>query len=472
MNTGIEKLTSLNKTVIESNRYTLSLLDYGSQIGLMDQHGIDQVQTAMLSILKGLIIKYTRGKSTSLKVDTAQSILVSILYSTDARLSIFSEPEDALTYLKTNNIEHIYNEGLKLVKLCVDETNQLYQKIADNKLNVSLDAYHTTIDEALPEFFATYDPIFSAQDTITSMDYPLLFDDTEIEGIYYIKQYLEKLAMEDCFCSLFSSNSVEKLLTNYGQVYCIDYRETLFNLFEVLLTNSIFSVLIGNSANDLSISPSQFELLKQKFNGLPQTDYSSLISQAIEILIQDLNINQPALNNYIWRYPSLLMPRFCHALEHNNLMNVIILDRQETQPVAIKWDQGNNMGDEDFRLMVDQILECSDGAEKAALINSNIHSLRDFIDVLEADCLFDDEYTALFNTLGSLELSILARIVFTEELRTGGINYSLGSAEEKQLEMPWQAEFVRYWQRLSSEKIRDIEYHIFSSFPSDGSSEF
>ena len=472
MNTGIEKMTFSKKTPIEPNRYTLSLLDYGSQIGVIDQHTIDQVQIGILSILKGLIIKYTQGKSTSLKVETTESILVSVLYSLDARLSGFPEPGDAAEYLRIQNIEYIYQEGLELVNSCCTATRQLFQQIVDSKLNISLDAYNSTIDEALPAFFDNYDPIFSAQDTITSMDYPLLFDDTETTGIYYIEQYLEKLAMENYFCSLFPPDSVEKLLVNYGQIYCIDYKETLLNLFEVLLTNSIFSVLIGNKANDLRISPHQFELLKQKFHGLDQTDCSSLISQAIETLIEELNIDQSALSNYIGRYPALLMPRFCSALEHNNLMNVIILDSQENQPVDIRWNEGNIIDDEDFRLMVDQILECLDGAGKAALINSSIHSLRDFIDVLEADCLFDDEYIALFKTLGALELSILARIVFAEELRTGGTDYSPGSAEEKQLEMPWQIEFLRYWQGLSSEKIRDIEYHMFSSFPSDGSSEF
>ncbi len=458
-NTSIEKSIVLRQAYIDCEHYTLSLLQEGSYAGLIDESGLTRIQTEIMSLLKETLIKYTHGESTSVKSEIAESILTSILYSVDAQLIALS-PEDALNYLRINDVKRIYQKGLDLITSCFDETKILYRNIANNKLNVELYAYNSTIDEALPEFFAHYDPLYSAQKTWALMDYPLLYSDLKGSGIYFIKQYLENLAIEEHFCSLFDPEAVDNLLYNYGKVYRIDYRETLINILEILLTNSIFSVLSGNRALDLRITTHQYTLLQEKFKDLDNGLCTSIISKAINTLLEELHIDAPKICDYIKTYQALLMPRFFSALENGNLMNIIIISRDKDQPLDIRWDEGNKLNDEDFRLLVEQILECTAGTEKAAIINSSINSLGDFIDVLEADCLFDTEYTDLFTTLGDMELSILMRIVFAEELRVGGIG-NLGTIiDEKQLEIPWQIEYSVFLNGLTPARIRAIEYFI------------
>ncbi|MEN6328176.1 MAG: DUF6179 domain-containing protein, partial [Syntrophomonas sp.] len=332
-----------------------------------------------------------------------------MLYSIDACIRNTNNPEDAIALLKADNIIELYEKGLKVVSSCLAETKSLYEEIKNHKLHIPLKAYNATIDEALPEFFINYDVIFKAQDTMASIDYPLLFDDMRIKGIFYIKQYLEKLEIETEFCSLFAIEDIDNLLLNYGRVYDLDYREALINIFEVLLTNSIFSALYNN-ANKLCITKHQYEILLEKIKALDHTLYSSLINEAIEALLNELRIAHPELKNYIRKFKSVLMPRFLNALDHDSLSNVIILDIEHHQFDNI-FDEGKRMDNDSFRNLIEQILECTNIIEKNQIINSSIHSLGDFIDVLEADCLFGDEFIALFNTLGDVELSILARIV-------------------------------------------------------------
>lgn len=98
------------------------------------------------------------------------------------------------------------------------------------------------------------------------------------------------------------------------------------------------------------------------------------------------------------------------------------------------------------------------------MVNANIHSLVDFIDILEAECFFDEEYGDLFNSLGDIELSILARIAFIEEIRSDPRHFSLAKQARSEIEMrmEWQIEYNKFLQSLSPDRIQSIQNLILS----------
>jgi len=461
--TFIDKITPLSRHAFNPNHYTLELINEASRLGLIDQKSLNNFQTQIMSLLTDLIIKYTKGESTSIKVETAQRILGSILYVIDTHISSFENPEDAIELINAGEIKMIYKDGLDLVLAFQKETETLYQEIKNNKLDIPIKAYQSTIDDALPGFFKIYDAHFQAQDTMAGIDYPLLFDEPDLQGIVYIKQYLEKLSLETQFCRLFPIEDIGRVLLDYGRVYCLDYRDALINIFEIILTNCIFSVLSSNQARQPVITPYKYELLCDRLNGLDHPQCLTLVSDAIETLISDLCIDQAQLKNYMRDYVAVLMPRLMNALNHNSLANVVIVAVEKDVELDIVFDEGSIMDDESFRALVDQIIECEDGAEKAAIIASGVRSLGDFIDVLEADCLFDDEFSCLFNTLGDMELSILARIAFIEDLRSDPTAFSLQNITNEGLEIEWQIELAKFFPGLDSYRLQSIDHLIHSS---------
>ncbi len=467
--TTIEKRRLLSKARLDPDHYTLALLEAGHRAGLINQSTLDDIKSQLMGLLRDLILRYTRGESTSVKTETAQNLLLSILYSIDTYISSYPHPEEALVLLQAHPLQETYDKGLAQLNLCFNATHSFFQALQANKLDFPNQAYHATLDEALPDFFKNYDILFRAQDTMASIDYPLLFDDMHKQGILYIQQYLEHLAIENEFCQLFPQQDVKQLLSNYGRVYRIDTSEALINLFEIVLTNSLFSFLAGNKARELSLSKLQYEMVREKFSSLTSDQCSLLFAEAIPALIADLGIDNARLNNYISDFQKVLLPRFWNALEHNCLANVIILDSKANSALDIVFDEGKTMDDDSFRAVVAEIMDCSKADDKTALINSKIHSLGDFIDLLEADCLFDDEYQHLFASLGDLELSILAKIVFAEELRIDG-SFSLQRVGEELMEIPWQHELARFFHHLSSDQLKSIDSYIHSSFqPLDAS---
>lgn len=439
--------------------YTISLLREGFRIGLLNQKIINRVQEQIMEILKDLIMRYTNGESTSVKTDTAESILNSILYSLDAYLNKFPHPEERIAFLKTENIHKIYENGVKCVTTYLTETKALYEEIKKTKLDLPLEVYNASIDEDLPSFFQNYGIIFNAHDTMCTLDYPLIFDDMKIQGILYIKQYLEKLRIETQFCSFFRIKDVKSILMNYGRIYNIDYKTAPINIFEIVINNSIFAILSGNKADQLIISKYQYQMLTEELNHLNLTEIRSVIDEAFKKLIQDLNLNQSNLIDYIYHYQAIFLQRTLNAIENNCLHNLVITDPEENLLTdRIIFVPGCKMKDDNFRLVIRRILRSNSIGDKIDLITSNIPSLEDFIDILKANCLFGDEFLAVYDTLSDMELAILGKIVFFEELRSGQLNLTI--IKDKKTEIEWHQYYIRYIKELSEERFKEIERSI------------
>lgn len=448
--------SALKRHRLDPSHYTLALLREAYRLGLVSQETVDGVQGQVVTLLGETVLKYTQGDSSSVKVETAQRLLGSIYYAIDAVSRSFADPEDALAILTAGQVKDLYQNGLVLIEECVAECRRLYNDVVQNKLDVPNVAYHSTID-SLPLFFRHYDMRFNAQDTMADMDYPLLFDNMRIEGCYYIKQYLEKLILETSFCRLFDLQDINKLLRQYGRVYGIDYKEDLINIFEIVLTNAIFSVLSGHRAARLIISEHQFHTILSRLECADQNQVSTMLSGAMETLMASLRITDPDLQNIIWRFHSVLMPRLISALENSNLNNVVIVDTLESPSNELVYDAGRRMEDKRFRNLVAEIMLCSETNRKIAIINKEIHALEDFIDMLEAECLFEDEFDALYRTLGDVEISLLARWVFAEELRLNPTGFVFAAQAEKRLDAEWQSALSRFISSLDPDRREAIE---------------
>lgn len=252
---------------------------------MLSRQDVYNIQVGLMRILQDLIRRYTQGESSSVTSETAESIMASFMYAVDAYTLRFANPDQAVTELKTGDIRIIYEKGVELVRQCFEETKQLYREIKKNKLDVPVDAYHMTIDESLPVFMKKYGIIFDAHNTMASIDYPL-----------DIRQYLEHLQMETRFCQLFSQQDMLELLTNYGKVCRFDYRIELFNIFELVLNNAVFSILSGGNANQVRISAYQYNQLNRMFTWLNASQIASAIQKAMDRLQQKTD---PPLTDYM-----------------------------------------------------------------------------------------------------------------------------------------------------------------------------
>ncbi|WP_440896663.1 DUF6179 domain-containing protein [Amphibacillus sp. Q70] len=452
----------INQTRLLQSQYTLSILNEGLRLGLLNNKDVHGTEGQLMSILEKLIRRYTQGKSSSVTSETAVNILTSVLYAVDAYLYHFDDPDEAIDVLKEGNIIRAYEQGVDLIRQCLEETKQLYKELNNNKLDVAVEAYNITIDQSIPVFLKKYGIIFDAHNTMASIDYPLAIDDMNIQGVYYLRQYLTHLKMETQFCLLFDKDDLQHLLVNYGRICGFDYRIELFNIFELVFNNAIFSILSGGQATQIKITINQYKWLDDLFNKLNDSQIQSTILKAVDRLQQHFHIRTPQMTDYLNQCGMILVQRVKSVVKHNGLETVVIVEKELTsQSIVTAFKASDRMSDNRFRLLIEKISNCEKTGDKVNMVRNNFHSLPDYIDLLNSDCLLEDEYKDLFKTFGDVELAILVKIVFYEELRDNSTDLSSLYAEEKKYENEWQHHFIEFMKDIDINRRSAIEKYIY-----------
>jgi len=113
------------------------------------------------------------------------------------------------------------------------------------------------------------------------------------------------------------------------------------------------------------------------------------------------------------KYKNEFKTRLTSALETDSLKKHILVDEmsKDTSEETVFVD-GERMSNESFKLLIDKLTEEFDADIKSNIIRSEIQSLEDFLDVLEGDCLFGDEYANLFSKMSNAELGLWENYFF------------------------------------------------------------
>ncbi|MCY7951305.1 DUF6179 domain-containing protein [Bacillus inaquosorum] len=462
---------TIDKSKLKQSQYMLSLLKEGQNVGAITSEKAYQIQVEMMQILQRLIDQHTQGESTSVTTETAEGIMISLLYAMDAYALHFEKPEEVLVHLHSDSVKKIYTKGVELLHYYFEEAKQLYQDVKKMKLDVPVDAYNLTIDESLPIFMNNYNIIFEAQNTMASIDYPLATDNMQLQGVFYIKQYLERLLIETRFCHFFNHQDLMYVLTNFGRICRFNYRIELFNIFELMINNAVFSLLSGSGANQVRISEVQYDRLSRLLSDCHADKRANLINEAFDQLQRDLKTDQ-TLTSYINLYREEFIQRVNNAAEIDNFKMLIIREIEENEkPMVLMLNENDRMSDIEIRKLVDCIMGSESIAEKISLIRDHFVSLHDYLDLLNSGCLFDDEYNALFATFENFELAIFAKIVFYEELRGGIRNFFDIIADCTEAKSEWETYYIKFIKQLEDERIatvghliEDIDYEEISFY--------
>jgi len=460
---AIVKHGEIKKSHLNQNQYTISLLQKALSVELINRQQFYGIQVEIMNILKDLILRYTKEESSSVTTDTAEGILNSVLYAIDMYLIRFDNPEDAIADLKALSVKEIYEKGVRLVSQCFEETKKLFNKVYRERLDIKLDAYNATLQDAIPAFLNKYGIIFEAHNTMASIDYPLAIniDDRSIRGVLFIKKYLEYINIENQFCNYFSKEDIEKILRIFGRNIKMEYRIELINIFELVFNNSAFSTLAGKSSRNLAINKYDYQLISEQLTRLNSSMINLLINDTVKKMIAALNISNPDMLDYIDKYKDIFIKRVINAVNNDSLSSIIVTEKEEEQSGSIiLFKEGERMSDADFKALVKKLTGLSKTVDKINLIKTEIKSLHDFVDILNSDCLFGDEFEELFNSMGDMELAILAKMVFYEELRGSLPDLALFISQKTVVEADWQEAFVSFIKNMDEARTKLIENYL------------
>ncbi|MBU5307255.1 hypothetical protein KQI18_05595 [Clostridioides mangenotii] len=459
----------LDKSNYGKSKFTIDILNYGYKIDLISKEDIYRIQSEVAKLLRNLILKSTKGQSSSIKVESAEQIMNSIWYALDAFCIKFESVEEISDKLIKKSLVEIYTEGIKIIKEEFDMTKSHFEELLKNDAISKFEnmAYRDTINEAFPTFFKKYNYEFAANNTMATIDYPLAIEDNlTIEGLVYMKNYLDCLVEENKFIKLLQEKSLQHLLDEYSKYYKIDYRVVLINIFEIAICNMIFCCFINKDISDLVINNYEFEHVELVLYSLDKNKMEEAIKEklekAIKAIIEKLDISDTKLIDYLYKFKPKFLGQLMTSIDNKLLKNMLIVEKidelNQEEVIIISGDK--NMDDKSFRDLYNKILESQNKVEKINLIVSNINSRKDFIDILESNCLFKEEIEFLFSKLSNLELSLLGTVVFYDVIRAGQLDLLTELIKTINTDTEWKDIYLKYVKSLKLESINEIEEFI------------
>ncbi len=454
----MNKLSSTNKDFNGDNlskyEFTISLIKECVRCEILPESFLYTIQEKIGEILKELIINLTKGESSSITVEKAEKLIIGIWYTIDAYMNSLDNIELSIEVLKNDEISFIYKNGKEILKKDFINVKNLYEEVLQSRVLTNLDAYNDTL-KGIGDFFKLYNLDYEPDECDANIDYPLAFDDWNVKGLYYMKNYLWNLYLENNICNKFENEDINLILKSYGENNDINYRDLLINIFEMSITNLVFAKLINK--NSLQIKNEEFEILNEKLKNLKEGQIEITIKEIIEKIISDYNFNEFE-QLYIKNYQKILIENTIRELKRNNLKNLLVI----TDNIKIKKDtvivsEENLLSDEEFKNLIEEIIYSDNIYEKISIINKKIKSIKDYIDMLKSDCLFEDEYILLFMSLSKLELAILGKYVFYGEYRMDNLNILKVLSKKIETNHEWEKFYIDYLKSLSKEKLSEIE---------------
>lgn len=256
-------------------------------------------------------------------------------------------------------------------------------------------------------------------------------------GIEYVYNYLYHLSLENEFCNKFNIDEINKLLKGYDKKCEL----LLINIFELVLINSLGLIICNKDLNSLNINNLDREIIKNKLEKLTIEELNAELIKDSEICLEVLEIKNTELMTYIKKGILNIALLINERIKLNKLEKVFISFNEEEPNEIIEYIDGKKMANSKFKKLTEEIRECSLVEDKILLIKNNIKSLEDLVDMLNADCLFGDEYITLFKSLSKMEIVLLSKYIS-----------DLSFEEEKDL----YVEFNKYILNLGKKEQRAI----------------
>lgn len=164
----------------------------------------------------GLIRKYGSYENSSVTYEKAEQLMGAVIYcireyevGNDSRLL----PEAKVSAYAA------YQAGYECVMHKAKKAVTLYNQTAVIFHSYRLRCLKDTFRKGLPEFFRHYDPRFHPQDTILTLDYPVLVNLQDLSGIDCIYEYLRCVFLEQKFLAQIPCDEVTECLREYHDRY-------------------------------------------------------------------------------------------------------------------------------------------------------------------------------------------------------------------------------------------------------------
>ena len=112
---SLEKISVIEKEKLSDEFYFQSLVEQGYSQGLFTDSDIERIQYECLALLAHNVERFNPGSS-SIRIEEAQSIMASNMFTIGLCLKAYQNPDDAITAIQNERIAELYHTGRDLIR--------------------------------------------------------------------------------------------------------------------------------------------------------------------------------------------------------------------------------------------------------------------------------------------------------------------------------------------------------------------
>lgn len=277
---------------------------------------MDYEMEELVPIVGKLAEKYTSHESTSITYEKAEQLMGAVLYCIH---ELWESSGNAPSLNKKLSAQRAYEMGAAYVRDKTGKALDLYNRILPEFCHYENKCLYDTFVKGIPEFFKWYDVQFEPQNTILTLDYPLLKDISEYTGIDKIFEFIKAIGLEQKFLKLFPAGYVINILSKYNR----NWQESMDNICEIVFIHVIGHIILGKSLTVIELEEDDYSYMQKIFKQATLEDIKKQLTTALEIFIKNYYENDRELLNYLSGAISGIVVRLKNAADNKVLGNII-----------------------------------------------------------------------------------------------------------------------------------------------------
>ncbi len=246
----------------------------------------------LFPILGQLAEKYTAFESTSIPYETAEQLTEAVLYCIREAEQVQT---NALVQAEGLSARQAYAIGAAAVEEKTRAALALYHETLQDFDSYGNRCLYDAFQQGLPEFFKWYDTKFMPQETMLTLDYPLLRDLSGQTGIDRIYSFIECIHLEQAFLNGFPEGTVKGILSRYNS----QYGSLMENVCEIVLTTLAGHLLAGKPLSEREFVHEDFLRIRGKFANTCLPQITQQLKNAVAAFIQKYYGDSTELTAYL-----------------------------------------------------------------------------------------------------------------------------------------------------------------------------
>lgn len=277
---------------------------------------MDYEMEELVPIVGKLAEKYTANESTSITYEKAEQLMGAILYCIH-ELKEFNGNSLALN--EKMPAQKAYEIGAAYVKEKTEIALNLYNRIMPGFYHYESQCLYDTFAKGIPEFFRWYDIQFEPQNTILTLDYPVLKDISGYTGIDRIFEFIKCIGLEQKFLNSFPVGYVTNILFKIDR----NWKESMDNICETVFTYVTGHILTGKSLAEFELEQTDYLYMQKFFMQTALEDIKKRMESALEIFIKNYYEDDRELLNYLSSAIGDIVVRLKNAVDNKVLDSMI-----------------------------------------------------------------------------------------------------------------------------------------------------